>query len=519
MCAALGAARACGPLSRAEAFLLRRARQLPRPSADTLSRLTAEIRAGSDPLGEAFCRVRPGTRRRSLGAFYTAEEIVTAMARWVLARDPGTIVDVGCGSGRFAGAVHRLGFSGEPFAVDVDPLATLMTRANLAVMGDRRTTVVHGDLLRFSLPDSRRGRTAFIGNPPYVRHHALRPEVKRWARKTGDALGVLVSGLSGLHALFVLAIAQLSRPGDLGCLITAAEWLDVGYGSALRQLFAHHLGCVRLDIGDPRASAFGDAMSTAAIVSWEVAYSGAISVRETRDLKTLRALTGGRVISRDLLIRSPRWRDLLRPRSQRDGLVPLGTYARVHRGIATGANSFFILSGDEAIIRELEGHVRPCVTRAHQVISSGGIVRADKLDHVLLVVQDAADHDRALRAYLTEGMRHRVHERYLCAHRNPWWRLGGGPPPPIVATYMARQAPMFALNPDRCRIVNVLHGIHFREEVDEDIATALVVWLNSHRDTLTGGRTYHGGLRKFEPRELEAILVPPLHELAASRLK
>jgi len=481
--------------------------------------LIAEIRAGGDPLGEAFCVVRPGTRRRSLGAFYTVEGIVTAMASWVLARNPDIIIDVGCGSGRFAAAVRRLGFGGETIAIDIDPLATVMTRANLTVLGHRHATVVHGDLLRLSLADSRRGRTAFIGNPPYVRHHTLRPEAKRWAQKSGDALGVQVSGLSGLHALFVLAIAGLSRPGDLGCLITAAEWLDVGYGSALRTLFAQHLGCVRLDIGDPRTSAFGDAMSTAAIVSWEVGYSDAVSMRETRDLKTLRALTGGRAISRDTLTRSSRWRDLLHPRPHRDGLVPLGTYARVHRGIATGANGFFILSRDEAIIRELGGHVRPCVTRAHQVLSSGGVVRADKLDHVLLEVQDAADHDRALRSYLAEGIRHRVHERYLCEHRNPWWRLGGGPPPPIVATYMARQAPMFATNPDRCRIVNVLHGIHFREEVGEDIATTLVVWLNNHRDTLTGGRTYHGGLRKFEPRELEAILVPPLHELDARRVK
>lgn len=518
-CVALGAAKVGGPLSSREVSLLRKANQLSRPNPKTLDQLVAEIRSGKDPLGAAFCRLRPPRARRSLGAFYTAEDIVSAMLGWVLGRDPDRIVDVGCGSGRFALIAQRLGFSGEVIAVDVDPIATLMTRANLAVAGYRHAKVVHGDFLRFSFQNARRHRTAFIGNPPYVRHHDLNPEAKRWAQSTGDALGIQVSGLAGLHALFVLAIARLSKPGDLGCLITAAEWLDVRYGSTLRELFSRHLGCVRLDLGDPKTATFGDAMSTALIVSWQVGYRGAVSVRKTRDVKTLRVLDGGRLIARDILARSARWRDVVSPDSRRRGLVPLGTYAAVHRGVATGSNNFFILARDEAIIRGLEHHVRPCVTRASQVILSGGVIRADKLDRVLLDIHQETKHGQALSAYLEEGVRHRVPERYLCAHRRPWWRLGGSPSPPIIATYMARQAPTFATNPDRCRIVNVLHGIHFREEVDDDTATALVTWLNSHRGSFTGGRTYHGGLQKFEPRELEAILVPPLHRLADRKPK
>lgn len=40
----------------------------------------------------------------------------------------------------------------------------------------------------------------------------------------------------GLDAHFMLRIAQLLRPADAWCLVTAAEWLDNGYGSAIRQL-------------------------------------------------------------------------------------------------------------------------------------------------------------------------------------------------------------------------------------------------------------------------------------------
>jgi hypothetical protein len=142
------------------------------------------------------------------------------------------------------------------------------------------------------------------------------------------------------------------------------------------------------------------------------------------------------------------------------------------------------------------------------VITAGGTIRTEKVDHALLDVQTGADKDHAVRAYLALGRRRGVPRRYLCRHRRPWWRVGGAPPPPIIATYMARQPPMFAANPDGCQIVNVFHGIHFLEHVDDETVNALVAWLNAHRHTLSGGRTYHGGLRKFEPRELEALLVP-----------
>jgi hypothetical protein len=79
---------------------------------------------------------------------------------------------------------------------------------------------------------------------------------------------------------------------------------------------------------------------------------------------------------------------------------------------------------------------------------------------------------------------------------------------------MARQAPAFALNPDGLAILNVFHGLYPKVPLDERQLLGLVRFLNGHRDAMRGrGRTYQGGLEKFEPRELEAIEVPPPSEL------
>ncbi|MCQ5168026.1 hypothetical protein NE645_18975, partial [Roseburia hominis] len=46
----------------------------------------------------------------------------------------------------------------------------------------------------------------------------------------------------GLHVYFFLATACKSKPKDFGTFITAAEWLDVNYGSLVRKLMLAKLG-------------------------------------------------------------------------------------------------------------------------------------------------------------------------------------------------------------------------------------------------------------------------------------
>lgn len=112
-----------------------------------------------------------------------------------------------------------------------------------------------------------------------------------------------------------------------------------------------------------------------------------------------------------------------------------------------------------------------------------------------------------------------VSDRYLAKHRRPWWFLGAIRPPPIVATYMARQPPIFALNPDRLAILNIAHGVYPAPNCTEQHFGSLVAALNDARQSYRGsGRTYHGGLEKFEPREMEALPVPAIFRLRDGRL-
>jgi adenine-specific DNA-methyltransferase len=195
------------------------------------------ITSGLDPLGEAYCRIRSSVERRSLGQAYTPPEIISSMVGWAASEvAPARIVDPGSGSGRFTVAAGRRFPHAQLVAADVDPVATLMTRASVAAAGlAGRATVLLCDYR--ALGQGRvEGPTLFIGNPPYVRHHQIDPAWKRWLTETARTRGHSVSALAGLHAHFFLATAEQGSRGDAGAFITSAEWLDVNYGRLLREL-------------------------------------------------------------------------------------------------------------------------------------------------------------------------------------------------------------------------------------------------------------------------------------------
>jgi len=531
----MGATEAGGALAPCEQDVVREALKAPRPLPDDVEFVRGLAADGKDPLGEALCAALSSAQRRPLGAVYTPPTLVEPMIAWVLGQQPSRIVDLGCGSGRFAVAAARGDPSAELLAVDVDPVATLICRANVAVAGASGVRVVQGDYTRLDLSPTSR-RTAFVGNPPYVRHHAISPTAKAWAKQTARDLGLVASSLAGLHVHFYLATARHAHPGDVGCLVTSAEWLDVGYGSVLRALLVGRLGVQSLHLLDPKSRPFAGAMTTALVAAFEVGNgTGPVRFRFVHSGEPLGDLScGGQMIDRSKAAGTPRWsqffvppsRHLARPQNAHPDapprLVRFGSLVRVSRGIATGSNKFFVMTAGEAGSRGLAAFARPAVTSAKEVISSPGAIRVTPSHKVLIDLPRILDgHGSATSAalkYISEGETIGVSKRYLCRHRRPWWRLGVGPTPRAVATYMARQAPVFALNPDGLILLNIAHGLYPRIAMTDEELASLVAYLNEVRQSYRGqGRTYHGGLEKFEPHEMESLPVPALEHLRAPK--
>jgi SAM-dependent methyltransferase len=502
---ACGACDSAGPLSHGELALAKAAGRAPRRSAQ---KVVSAIRDGGDPLGDAFCAAEPVERRRKFGAFYTGSTIVDSMIGWALERRPSRLVDAGCGSGRFAVAAAKRDRSVELVAVDHDPAATLMTRAALCAVGARRARVLQEDYLFVQL-GAARGATAFVGNPPYVRHHHIGAAAKARAADLASRMETPLSGLAGLHALFYLATSALhARRGDFGSFVTSAEWLDVGYGAMVRHLFANELGGESLDVFNPHCTPFADVMTTAAITTFCVG-----SRRRWARLSAIAstglpfALGRGRRVRRRELGSADRWSALVKGDGEPRAAARIGSLFRVSRGQVTGANDYFVMSRLQARSRGLERFCVPLISHAREILEAGAIVENSPERMVGLEIPPQTDlsRDGALAAYLRAGETAKIHEGYVASRRKPWYAIRF-PRPPIVATYMARQAPRFAGNPDRLGLLNVVHGLYPHQPLDDSLLALAVARLNANREAFVGkGRTYHGGLEKFEPREMENL--------------
>jgi adenine-specific DNA-methyltransferase len=511
---ALGALETGGPLSPAEAAVVRSA---PARAVET-ERVREAIQAGRDPLGTGLLALRSAAERRRTGAIYTPPALVASMVDWVVAQRPVRVVDAGAGSGRFSVEVARRRPGLPVVAIDIDPLATLVARATLAALGLRRVRVVQADYTRLALP-AVDGVTAFVGNPPYVRHHALGPEVKAWARAAGRRLDRRVSGLAGLHALFFLATALLGAPRDAGCFVTSAEWLDVNYGAIVRDLLLGELGGRSIHVLEPAALPFPGATTTAAITCFRLGdRPPALRMRSVRAVEDVDRLDGGEPVSAERLAAAARWSPFLRsgPRLP-EGWVELGDLCRVHRGAVTGRNAVWIVARDDG---ELPPEVLfPSVTRARELFQAGdALTTAERLKLVVDLPADldrlAAGGRRAVERFLRRAARAGATDGYVARNRTPWWTVGLRAPAPILATYMARRPPAFVRNFAGARHVNIAHGLYPRGALPPHALDRLASALRGSA-ALAHGRTYAGGLVKFEPREMERLLVPDLPALLA----
>jgi adenine-specific DNA-methyltransferase len=507
---ALGACEFGGPLSASESALTKGAEGIDLP-AEVTDAARAAILDGEDPLGAEFYRLRSAPVRRQAGAVYTPDSLIEPMVRWTLDQQPDRVIDPGSGSGRFSTAIARLNADVELVAIDLDPVATLMTRAALAVLGHKRATILNSDYTKARLGRID-GMTAYLGNPPYLRHHDLPPKTKQWAQAAAALLGRTVSGLAGLHALFYLATAHHGRDGDVGCFVTSAEWLDVNYGRVVRELLLENLGGEAVYVIEPESLPFGDTATTAAIACFRVGMRPPkLRLRGVARVADLPHLKGGHEVTRERLIASPRWSHFVRTsRPVPEGFVELGELCRVHRGQVTGANATWVRRRGELDLPE--SVLFPSVTKARELFAAGE--KLTSLDALKVVVDlpedldnlDPLDRKRVV-PFLTQAKKAGVKQGYIARNRAAWWRVGLREPAPILATYMARRPPAFVRNEAQARHINIAHGIYPRVELTpvqlEQLADALRTTV-----VVAAGRTYAGGLTKFEPKEMERLLVP-----------
>jgi adenine-specific DNA-methyltransferase len=193
------------------------------------------------------------------------------------------------------------------------------------------------------------------------------------------------------------------------------------------------------------------------------------------------------------------------------GDFPLfGELFRVHRGQVTGANNLWIAGPHSAELPE--SVLFKSVTRAREIFAADGVLAdASQVRSVIDIPPDLnafnAQEKRSILRFLDKVRAAGGDRSYIAQNRKSWWSVGLREHAPIIATYMARRPPAFAINEVQARHINVVHGLYPRQPLSQKVLQSIVRHLLSANQT-TQGRVYAGGLIKFEPREMERIAIP-----------
>ncbi|NQU75019.1 MAG: SAM-dependent DNA methyltransferase [Planctomycetes bacterium] len=486
-----------------------------------------ELQAGLDS-------AKSQAQRNKLGQFATpmalAEDILRAAKSLLPKGCPVRFLDPAFGTGAFYSALLRCfpqdridwakGYEIDPHYGQ--PARKLWEGTPLALtLGDFTTAVP---------PSDERGKaTLVVCNPPYVRHHHLDAASKQRLRAAYvRASGVDLNGLTGLYCHFVTLSNAWMGKDALAIWLIPSEFMDVNYGGPLKEYLLNCVTLMRIHRFDPDHVQFDDALVSSAVVCFrnaappdghlvEFTYGGTIVRPEQR-----------RLVARSELRPEAKWTRLAFANKEGvgEGWQPkLSDLFAIKRGIATGANAFFVLP--EAKAEELglpHRFLKP-------ILPSPRFVRTDEIEAdekgnplidprmVLLDCRLPEDeiHQKYPRLweYLQGGRAQCIHERYLCQHREPWYSQEYREPAPILCTYMGRTgedkgAFRFILNHSRAITANVYlllypkvtlaRMLHDKPELLRAVWTALneIPW-----DALLDvGRVYGGGLHKMEPKEL-----------------
>ncbi|MGL6280808.1 MAG: Eco57I restriction-modification methylase domain-containing protein [Microcoleaceae cyanobacterium] len=477
---------------------------------------------------------------RNKGQFWTPAWVAIAMVAYV-ANNSDLAVDLICdpatGRGAFWQAMRSLNLSQKFWGFDIDQ----------AVLEDEiyqaeNCWVTQQDFLHYS-PDHL--FPAIVANPPYIRHHRLDQATKQYLKQLCQTItGFTIDGRAGYHVYFLLQALNLLAPDGKLAIIMPADVCEGVFANKLWRWITQHF-CVEYVITfareatvflqvdtnpiifclkrcQPQPNFFWlqvQKSETANLLKFMQVMSTASANSEINSIN--QQLPDLKMIKRDLaeglqtgFSRSPQ---IL----TKEKIYHLQDFAKIMRGIATGANEFFFLT--HAQVQSLKiprQYFKLAIGRTKDI--TGDRITVKDLENLekkqrptLLLSIDTIDylHEKLhpqLIKYLSQGEKLGLPERALIRQRKPWYKMEKRQIPPILFTYLGRRHQRFIKNE---AVVLPLTGFlciypHYSDpQFIDQLWQALNEPATINNLSLVG-KSYGAGAIKVEPGNLERLVIP-----------
>ena len=457
--------------------------------------------------------------RQKFGQFFTPLEVAEFMSGWVSDPQlkPDLICDPAMGLGVFYTALRNVGFKKTVASYELDPRILAHTQSKLRA--DKKHHVIKGDYLQSWELSKYDG---VVANPPYMKFQDF-GDRKGFFADFESKTGIKLSGYTNSASAFLIkSISELSDRGRLA-YIMPLEFLATGYGEQVKEILLKN-GFLKTVIRfENEKEVFPDALTSVGILlcSKNDNHHGVrfMTIKSMSELQSDRLESQGRVIDFRLLEPSSKWLSFFDAETVslcEQNLVSLKQHGAFKRGIATGANEFFILKPSDVKRLKL-----PCSSLIKAITRSAIVSNPvfSNTDAQLLVDNDEAvflfdgladSKNRYVKQYVSVGETHEYHKRFLTHKRTPWYKLEDRPAASLLFGVFSRDKFKVILNRAMAKNLTCFHGFYPKEESRRFIDTLFVYFQTKTARTILSlnMRRYGGGLDKFEPNDLNNALVP-----------
>lgn len=445
--------------------------------------------------------------RKRFAQFFTPEAIADFMARWVLdGRKKMDVLEPAFGLGAFSRSLFKQNPKVRVVGYEADETIYNYAAENVAQAGSD-VLLYNEDYLRASWKDKYDG---IICNPPYLKFHdydnaSLVPLVN-------EQLGIRLNGFTNLYTLFLLKSISQLRDGGRMAYIVPSEFLNSDYGVEVKRALLRSGVLRHVAVVDFTQCAFDDALTTACILLCHKDGSlSEVRFSHVSDVDQLQAsLADYSAWAADQLKPETKWKQYYEGARSADyrHLVPFSTFAKVSRGIATGANDYFTFRESK---KELYGIPERCLMRCvcHSTDVHGlfftddDFQRLSHSDKAVYLFNGCADGaDEHVREYISLGEETGADKRYLTASRKPWYAIENRKPSPIWVSVFNRKGLRFVRNIAGVSNLTTFHCVYDAGVVDIDVLFGYLVTNVSKEIFMDNSRQYGNGLVKFEPNDL-----------------
>jgi adenine-specific DNA-methyltransferase len=457
--------------------------------------------------------------RKKFAQFFTPQPIADLMSGWLLGnKQLKTILEPAFGLGVFSRNLiaNKNGLIIKGFDVDTN----IFSEANAFFSGQKNVTLLLED---YMFNDWNVKYDGIICNPPYFKFHDY--DNKQILKEVEKELKFKFNGFTNLYTLFLLKSIHQLAPNGRAAYIIPSEFLNADYGKLIKEYLIKTNTLRHLFVVDFKENVFDDAMTTASILLLaNDKYKSKINIstiESKRDLQLIENYINSYPNSNCEFVFNPsdldpsiKWRKYYQIQNSTNykNLVPFSRYAKVVRGIATGANDYFTFSQSKAKNFSIPSeNLLPCICKAKDVkgnfFTSKNHKELIENNELAYLFNGLNSSNEAVTNYISKGVYEKTNEKFLTKNRKPWYSLENRPPAPIWVSVFNRNGIKFIRNEANISNLTTFHCVYPADtdlfsNLDIDLLFAYLLTDVAKEIFNDNRREYGNGLKKFEPNDI-----------------